>query len=344
MEGEICGGGGSRGGRLGAVEGRRTASSGVGIVDGVEKVKDGRLASMMDEQLLGEEISEDGDSLSFVSRGDFIEGALEGNHVVVGDAALEAEDESAFEPTRVLREVERPRVVDPPVGGSLEIEGLVGGVIVELVQPVREPQGEGGGVGVDLGVSIEASENAVGLSSMEAFDFPMSLGISGGSVNDSNVELGGDPKGVVGDESRPTVEVEHAHEAISGDGLVEALKEEFGILGGTDEGGEAATSGIVEEVEDDALESLDPGPEVLSVGENHEHTVGIGEAAFVVGELLFPPGGKLQASKSPPDADAVCPLVWVEDPDLTGPAEKIGNGGLGIPCFLEAKKVEKSFR
>ena len=191
------------------------------------------------------------------------------------------------------------------------------------------------------GISVESTNAVLKQGTVEALDLAMSFGIGGGSVNQPNPKSRDDLQGVGGDESGSVVEVEGAHQAVFENGLVKPSQEELGVLRGADDGVESEAASIVEEVQGDALATIDSGAKVLSVGEHHEHAVGIGEATFVVAGLFAARGRKLHAATGSPNTDARDGFIFRDNAFALRASEQLGNRGEGVSLFFDADELDK---
>src|SRR3990172_1435848 len=140
-----------------------TGAAAVGVRDDIDEVKLDETALVKDGQrTLGvEEIAEDPDALAGVAAGDLVVAAVVTQHVVLADATGEARNECLLEPAPVRWHRERPRVLVPSVGRGPAAQALVGGVVVDFVQPVTQPEPEGLGRRVDFGVAVEGAQQFV---------------------------------------------------------------------------------------------------------------------------------------------------------------------------------------
>jgi hypothetical protein len=99
-----------------------------------------------------EKVTPKSDAVAGITARDLVEHSIERDDIVFRDTAFKADEETIVEPVAVLGKVKGTRVLMEPLGGGLSTERFVGGMVIDLVHPVRKTQGQSGGFGVDLGV------------------------------------------------------------------------------------------------------------------------------------------------------------------------------------------------
>jgi hypothetical protein len=102
-----------------------------------------------------QKMAPESDALAGIATRDLVENSVARDNVVGRDTALKADEETLVEPAAVLGKVKGTRVLMEPLGGGLSTERFVGGMVIDVVHPVRKTQGQSGGVGVDFGIGIE---------------------------------------------------------------------------------------------------------------------------------------------------------------------------------------------
>ena len=218
----------------------------------------------------------------------------------------------------------------------------MGGVVVDLVEVVAEPQREGGRIGIDVGAEIECAKLDVG-SAVELFDLAVSGRVPPGAVDEGPFEILDDVVGVEGDESWTAIEVERVHEPVATDQLVQALEEELGRLRGPDPDEEPEPGRVVEDEQRHAPSSSRSRPEVVAVGQHHLHAMGVGESTLVpVGGLRTTvANGKAHAAGGAVGGGAVDARDRVDDAARLGAAKDLRDRGGGLLLLLRAEKVHE---
>jgi hypothetical protein len=95
------------------------------------------------------------DALAGIARRNLVENSVARDDVVSRDTALKADEETIVEPAAVLGKVKGTWILMEPLGGGLSTERFVGGMVIDLVHPVRKTQGQSGGDGVDFGIRVK---------------------------------------------------------------------------------------------------------------------------------------------------------------------------------------------
>ena len=217
-------------------------------------------------------------------------------------------------------------------------------VVVDLVQVVQKPQTQGARIRIYLGPAIETTEQLAEEGPVESLYFSVTLGVGGGAVDEVDAQAGHRRLRVVRDEATAVIEEKRAHQPVAGDGGVQATEKQHGVLARAHHHLQTQAGGVVEQDQGYPAQAADTGPEVLAVGEDHEHAVRVGKAPHVGLGQLAPAGhGQAQTTAGAPHAGAVDGLVLRHHTLEPGPTEQLGQRRVALVLVLldQAQEIQE---